>query len=462
MIFADSIVFILQVSLIRDSIFLQTMKPKNNQESKKQDELFKPRFELFINLKHPLVQMANKIDWGYFDREFGVGFDDKRGRPALPTRLMVALTYLKYLHDLSDEAVVSMFLENNYWQYFCGYEVFQTEFPCDPSSMTRWRKRVGEEGAEKILSATLHLAHEFGFINGTECERVIADTTVQEKNIAFPTDAKLVARMTEYLVAAAVERGVALRQSYARVNQHLLLKCGRYAHAKQFKRSKRALKKLKTHLGRVIRDIDRKVPVFDEKLKELMIMGRKIQSQERYSENKIYSIHEPKVDCIAKGKAHKPYEFGCKAGIIVTAKNNWVVGAKAFSGNPYDGATLKAAINQTEKLTGVTVKQSFLDKGYRGSAHHPDHVSVFLSGRRNLPPILKRLLKRRSSIEPIIGHLKSEHRLNVNRLKGIEGDRLNVILSGSAFNLKKIMNKIFFWLRILLAKWNWESELQLK
>jgi len=436
------------------------MKPKNELETKRQDELFKPRFELFIDLKHPLVAMAKKIDWSYFDQEFGASFDEKKGRPGLSTRLMVGLTYLKYLYDVSDDSVVSMFLENNYWQYFCGYEHFQTEFPCDSSSMTRWRKRVGEAGAEKILAATLHLAHEFGFLKGQECERVIADTTVQEKNIAFPTDAKLVTKMTEYLVNAAAERGIALRQSYQRVNKHLLHKYSRYAHAKQFKRARRALRKLKTHLGRVIRDIDRKVPEFDEQLKEFMIQARKILNQERNSENKIYSIHEPKVDCISKGKAHTPYEFGCKASIVVTAKNNWVIGAKAFNGNPYDGATLKPAIEQAEKITGITVKESFVDKGYRGSAHHPDHVRVFLSGRKNLPPILKKLLKRRSSIEPIIGHLKSEHRLDRNRLKGTEGDALNVILSGSSFNLKKIMNRIFFWLLALIKNLGPEPKFQ--
>lgn len=450
----------MQGLLVCGVISLQTMKPKNLEKEQNQSELFKPRFELFIDLKNPLVQMSKKIDWSYFEKEFGESFDDKQGRPGLSTRLMVALTYLKYLYDVSDERVVTTFLENVYWQYFCGYEFFQTEFPCDSSSMTRWRKRIGEEGAEKMLAATLDLAHDFGFLRNIDCEQVIVDTTVQEKNITFPTDAKLVAKMTKYLVGAARSRNVGLRQSYERVNSHLLVKYARYAHAKQFKRSRKALKKLKTHLGRVIRDIDRKLPDQDKKMKELMEMGRKILIQERDSKNKIYSIHEPKVDCISKGKARIPYEFGCKAGLVVTAKNNWVVGAKAFTGNPYDGATLKKSIEQTEKLTGITVKNSFVDKGFKGKKHHPEHVRVYVSGRRNLPPILKKLLKRRSSIEPIIGHLKAEHRLDVNRLKGIPGDQLNVILSGSVFNLKKIMNRIFLWLHSLIEKMTLELQIQ--
>lgn len=449
----------MQVIGFYDSISLQTMKPKTT-ENPPQEDLFKPRFRNFINMRHPLVKLADRIDWRHFDVEFGGTYAENVGRPGLPTRLMVALTYLKYIYDVSDELVVEMFLENNYWQYFCGYEFFQTEFPCDSSSMTRWRKRVGEEGAEKILEATLHLAHELGFLKPDDCKKIIVDTTVQEKNIVFPTDAKLSYRMLEYLVKAANERRIKLRQSYLRVGKHLLSKYGRYAHVKQFNRSKRSLKKLKTYLGRVIRDIDRKTVELDPKLKELMILARRVHAQERESKDKIYSIHEPAVDCISKGKAHKKYEFGCKAGIVITAKNNWVIGAKAFHGNPYDGATLKSSIAQAEKITGITVEESFVDKGYRGKIHHPDHVQVFISGRRNLPDILKKLLKRRSSIEPVIGHLKNERRMDVNRLKGVLGDQLNVIFSGSAFNLKKVMNHLLLCLKILIRKMGLEPKFQ--
>lgn len=425
------------------------MKPKSSENEEKQLELGRVRLATFLNMQHELVRLADAMDWQEFAEKFGEKYNDRNGRPALPTRLMVALTYLKYLYDLSDEAVVQQFLESGYWQYFCGFEYFQHEPPCDSSSLTRWRKRLGEDGAEKLLTETLAVAHKLGLITLRECERVIVDTTVQEKNITFPTDSKLINKARENLVKLAKKRNVDLRQTYTFKGKHEAHKCSRYLHAKQFNRAKTSIKKQKTYLGRVIRDIERKFPNPDEEMKQALVLAKKIKWQERESKNKIFSIHEPHVECISKGKARTAYEFGNKVSFTITAKDPWVIGAKSFFGKPFDGATLKQAIEQTEKLTGKVVKEIYVDKGYRGKDHHPDGKMVLISGRKKLKPRLQKFLKRRSSIEPIIGHAKHDHRMETNLLKGIDGDKINPILAGSAFNLRKILRSfflfIFYW-----------------
>jgi len=436
------------------------MKPKNSEQDTPQSELFQTRLESFLNLKHPLVRLSETIDWEFFEKEFGAAFND-RGRPALPTRLMVALTYLKHTYDLSDEELVWQFLENGYWQYFCGYEYFQHEFPCDSSSMTRWRKRLGEKGAEKLLSETLRAAHERGLLKKAHLGQVIVDTTVQEKNIAFPTDAKLCAKAAEVLVKQAEVHGIILRQKYPRVLKHLQAKYSRYAHARQYRRARAALKKIKTILGRIVRDIERKSADLPQGFIEKMNIARTLLEQKRESTNKIYSIHEPAVECISKGKAHKKYEFGCKAGVVTTVKSNFVIGAMALHGRPYDGHTLIPAIEQAERLTGRKIEDIFVDKGYRGSDHHPVGKRVYISGRKHLSRRLKKLLRRRSAIEPVIGHMKSDHRLSRNLLKGIEGDKFNPILAAAAFNMRKILVSFFLFLAWLSQKTKMESQIAL-
>lgn len=385
-----------------------------------------------------MVKLANRMDWAYFDTQFGPSFSDQ-GRPGLPTRLMVGLTYLKHTYDLGDEALVEGFLENAYWQYFCGFEYFQHTFPCDSSSLTRWRKRLGEEGCAKLLSETLRLAHEEKLLKAAHLQEVVADTTVQEKNITHPTDAKLLHRARMKLVRAAKFRKIKLRQSYERVGKLMVFKQSKYAHAKQFKRSRKAVKKLKVYLGRVYRDVRRKCSQPDEELKGLLALSKKLLFQNKDTKNKLYSLHEPDVDCISKGKSHKPYEFGCKTSVISTVVSNWVIGVKSFHGNPYDGATLKASVLDAEVNTGVLVTRVFADKGYRGAKYWPERAEVLISGRKRLKARLKKLLKRRSAVEPIIGHLKHDHRLSRNLLKGKLGDHLNALLAGTAFNLKKLI-----------------------
>jgi IS5 family transposase len=417
---------------------LQNMKPRQSENQDSQAQLFKIPLKSFLNPSHPLVVLSHGIAWQYFDQEFGESFSD-RGRPGLPTRLMAALTYLKHTYNLSDERLVEEFLENAYWQYFCGFEYFQHEFPCDSSSLTRWRKRLGEEGCQKLLNETLRLAYSARILPVKHLQEVIVDTTVQEKNITHPTDAKLLHRMRVQLVNAAKERKIKLRQSYERVSKLLLLKQSKYAHAKQYKRAQAATKKLRTLLGRVLRDILRQSSNRDEKLKALLSLASRLYWQKKSDSPKLYSLHEPAVDCISKGKSHKPYEFGCKTSIVTTARLNWVIGVQSFHGNPFDGHTLKEAIQDVEQNTGVTIQNIFADKGYRGSKHWPEGKTVLLSGRRRLKPTLKKLLKRRSAIEPVIGHMKQDHRLSRNLLKGILGDHINGILAGTAFNFRKIL-----------------------
>lgn len=424
------------------------MKPKQSENESNQLELGRVRLATFLNMEHEFVRLSDAMDWDEFGRKFGEKFDDRMGRPALPTRLMVGLTYLKYLFDLSDEATVERFICDPYWQYFCGFEYFQHEAPCDSSSLTRWRKRLGDDGAEKLLTETLAVAHKLGLITLNDCKRVIVDTTVQEKNITFPTDSKLINKARENLVKAAKAEGIDLRQTYTFKGKHEAHRCSRLIHANQFNRAKTSIKKQKTYLGRVFRDVKRKCGEPSEKLLNAMRVAQKVMLQDRTSKNKIYSIHEPHVECISKGKARQPYEFGNKVSFAITAKNNWIVGMKSFFDRPYDGATLKPAIKQVERLTGVQVEEIYVDKGYRGKVHHPEGKLTLISGRKKLRPVLQKFLRRRSSVEPVIGHSKADHRMETNLLKGIEGDQINPILSGSAFNLRKIMRSFFlyfFW-----------------
>jgi IS5 family transposase len=420
------------------------MKPKDRNGEGNQAELFRARLDNIIDPAHPLYKLASGINWSVFEKEFGELYVENFGRPGLPTRLMVGLHYLKHTYDVSDERVVETFLENPYWQYFCGYQYFQHRFPCDPSSLTRWRKRVGAEGIEKLLKETIETAKRERELKPSDIERVNVDTTVQEKAIAFPTDARLYHKMRAVLVREAKKAGIEMRQTYERVSKRALRKQGSYAHAQQSKRASKEIKRLKTFLGRVVRDLLRKCQNPSEKLLDLLFIAERVLTQEKHEGHKVYSIHAPEVECISKGKAHKKYEFGCKVSVVTTSRKGWIVGIDALTGNPYDGHSLKAAINQVEKLTNQKPKQAFVDKGYRGKEHHPEGVAVYISGRRGLSRRLLGWLQRRSAIEPVIGHAKADHRLDRNFLLGRVGDRINAMLSGCGFNLRKLLRAFFF------------------
>lgn len=325
-----------------------------------------------------------------------------------------------------------------YWQFFCGCEYFEHELPRHPTSLVKWRKRIGTSGIEKLLTETLSTAKREQALRESEIKRVNVDTTVQEKAIAFPTDARLYHKARRALVRAAHARGIALRQTYARLGKHALARQGRYSHAKQMKRARRETKRLRLYLGRVIRDIRRKCPEPGAALRLLLERAGRILEQQRHDRKKLYSVHAPEVECIAKGKAHKPYEFGCKVAVVTTAKTNWVVGIDAVHENPYDGAVLSPAIKQVERITAIRPLAAFVDRGFKGTVHHPQGVAVYVSGRKRLTRTWKAMLRRRSAIEPVIGHLKGEHKMERNHLLGKDGDRINAMLTGCGFNLRKL------------------------
>ena len=379
--------------------------------------------------------MAESIDWQSFEEKFGRVVKASGGRPALATRLMVGLHYLKALYDESDESVVSKWVENPYWQHFCGERVFQHELPCHPTSLVKWRKQIGVDGFEQLLGQIIQTAMRTAVLKPKEIERVNVDTTVQEKAVAFPTDARLYHHARTTLVREARKRGIDLRQSYVRVGKYAFFKQSRYRVARQLKRARKYTRKLRTYLGRMIRDIERKLPQPDAEMAVLLNRAKRIEQQQRSDANKIYSMHAPEVECIAKGKVYKRYDFGCKVVLVTTSASNWIVGTAAVHGHPYDGATLSDVMMQTSQLTGIAPKQAAVDKGFRGSKHHPDGLQVLVAGTRKFKGVLKRLVKRRSAIEPVIGHVKHDHALGRNFLKGQQGDRINALLATCGFNL---------------------------
>lgn len=423
------------------------MQPKSRPP---QCELFGARLSELLNPEHPLYVLAERMDWPQFDVAIDACYAEELGRPGVNTRLMVGLLYLKHAFDESDESVVARWVENPYWQFFCGCQYMQHELPIDPSSLSRWRKRVGAERLEKLLEATIRAALAIGALRPQEFQKVNVDTTVQEKAIAFPTDARLYHKMRLALVRRATSLGIRLRQNYRFKGKKLLAKQGRYAHARQMKRAAKMTRGLKTILGRVLRDIERKAgkiqgQIADEPLRELVAMARRLLQQTRTSKNKIYSVHAPEVECLAKGKAHKRYEFGCKASVATTSKSNWVVGTHALHGNPYDGHTLRGAIAQVERLTGHSPQDVMVDQGYRGHGYEGSAiVHVVRSIPKRATRAVRRMLKRRAAIEPTIGHLKSGNRMDRNYLTGQEGDRINALLSAAGYNLRKLLRWVVF------------------
>ena len=414
------------------------MRPKPQYEK---PDLFKNRLDQMINIKHPLVILGQRLDWSGFEQEFGATYHDSNGRPGSPIRVYVGLHYLKHTFNESDESVLDRFIENPYWQYFCGYEYFQHTFPIDSSSMTRFRKRVGWEKLEHLLKELLSTANREGYLTERDLEHVNVDTTVQEKAISFPTDARLYYKMREVLVSYAKEHSIILRQNYRRLSRGCLIKQSRYAHAKQFRRAGRQTKQLKTYPGRVYRDIQRKAKQPDEQLNHLLYLAERLLKQGKSSKNKLYSIHAPEVECISKGKAHKRYEFGCKVSVSSTSRKNWVVGVEALHGNPYDGHTLDGSIRKVESLTGKKVKNAYVDLGYRGH-NYKGQAQVHIVDSRKMKKLTRSVrnwFKRRSAIEPVIGHLKSDNRMQRNQLKGKDGDHINAILSACGFNMRKLM-----------------------
>lgn len=396
-----------------------SMKPKAQEKSNTED-LFRNRLENIINMRHELVTLSEAINWNFLESKVSEFYSDE-GRPGLPLRLIAGIQLLKQMYNLSDEAVCERWICDPYFQYFCGEEYFQHELQLDRSSMTQFRKRMGEEFCIALLQESLNTAHQLGALETKQMDKVITDTTVQPKAVTFPTDAKLCYKALIQLANLAKKNGVELRQSYVRIGKQLSIMSGRYRHAKQMKRAKKAENKLKKRLGRVIRDIERKI-VGKEELEiifaEALMKANQIFTQEKTDSDKLYSWHAPEVECIAKGKAHKPYEFGCKVSITTNLNpapaGHFVLHTKALHGRPYDGHTLKQVITEYETQTGIKAKRSYVDRGYRWH-DKIEGCQVFKSGqKRGVTKAIKKELRRRSVVEPLIGHLKNEGRMGRN------------------------------------------------
>ena len=429
------------------------MRPKQQKKADHND-LFKARLDQIINMKHELVSLADKIDWSWLDEQIAPYFSG-HGRPGEPVRFIIGMFILKHTYALSDEQVWDRWVESPYFQYFTGEEFFQHELPHERSGMSHWRNRIGDT-LDVLLQESLRIAHDTGALKKSDLARVTVDTTVQPKNITFPTDAKLLLVAIQQLGKLAKEYDVPLRQSYARVAKRAAIKVGRYAHAKQFKRMNREIKFLRTRLGRVTRDIRRKT-MGDEALAAAfavpLIKASQFRGQKQRQRGwKLYSWHAPETECIAKGKAHKPYEFGVKVSLTTTNKRakggQFILHAKALPGNPYDGHTLAEVLAETQALTGREIERVYVDKGYVGHKA-PKPMRVFRSGqKRGVHGQIKKELRRRSAIEPVIGHCKADGHLDRNYLKGRHGDQINAVMSAVGYNFRLILK----WLRALLCK----------
>ncbi|MDP6706917.1 MAG: IS5 family transposase [Alphaproteobacteria bacterium] len=429
------------------------MRPKQPKKAD-HDDLFRARLDQIINMRHELVVLAEKIDWVWLDEQLAGYFSDE-GRPAEPVRFMIGMFLLKHTYDLADEQLWERWVHDPYFQYFTGEDFFQHELVHERSGMSHWRKRIGDK-LEILLQETLRIAHDTGALRKRDLARVTIDTTVQPKNITFPTDAKLLETAIQQLGKLARQHDVRLRQSYTRVAKRAAMMAGRYAHAKQFKRMNREIKRLRTRLGRLIRDIGRQIDG-DEALQEAFAIPLAKASQIRRQKQrqrgwKLYSWHAPEVECIGKGKARAPYEFGVKVSLTTTNKRakggQFILHAKALPGNPYDGHTLKEVWEETEALTGREIERVYVDKGYRGH-NGPKPLRVFKSGqKRGVHGQIKRELRRRSAIEAVIGHCKTDGHLDRNFLKGRLGDQINAVTSAVGYNIRLILK----WLRHLLYK----------
>ena len=429
------------------------MRPKKSETTGSTD-LFRARLDQIINLQHELVQLAGKIDWDWIDGEIAPLYSDQ-GRPGIETRFLIGLLLLKHIYALSDEGVCERWVYDPYFQHFTGEEFFQHVFPHERSDLSHWRKRLGDK-LELLLAESLRVAHESGALRTRDLARVTVDTTVQPKAITFPTDAKLLHAAIKGLNRLAQRHGVRLRQSYLRIAKRAAMMAGRYAHAKQFNRHRRELRLLRTRLGRIIRDIRRKItgqPEIEAAFEWPLSRATQIRSQQQRQRGwKLYSFHAPEVECIGKGKASAPYEFGVKASIVTTNARapggQFVLHTKTLPGNPYDGHTLGSIIEDTERLTGREIERAYVDKGYRGhAAANPRRV--FISGqKRGVFGAIRRELKRRSAIEAVIGHMKTDGHLGRCYLKGRDGDAANAILTAVGHNLRLVLT----WLRILCAQ----------
>ena len=429
-------------------------KPGEHQMS-----IFEVALESFIDMNHELVLLSRQIDWEEVESEFAEYYCADNGRPSVPIRTMVGMMLLKSIYNLSDEGVVARWMENPYMQYFTGEKVFQKRPPMNPIDMTKFRKRIGEKGAEKIFKLSLMV--NAAEITDKEMKQVMIDSTVQEKNITFPTDAKLYRKIVERVLKLSRREGIELRRTYTREMKSLKLKVRFMNHPTRMKEGRKAVKRMRTIARAMVNDIARKMDRLQlQQYRKDIELYLRVINQERSDKDKVYSLHEPEVECISKGKEHKKYEFGNKSGIAKTG-SGLIVSALAFSGNPYDGRTLSAHWEQIRRLTGYTPKEALTDRGYRGKKCVGDmDISIPTSGTPAQNYYQKRKPRKkfckRAGIEPVIGHLKSDHRMMRNYLKGTLGDGINTLMAAAAYNMRHWMNKnalssFVSWLKTLVG-----------
>jgi transposase, IS5 family len=409
--------------------------------SKKQNTAqfgFYSTFEEQLSHQHPLYILANTINWNIFEEAFSKLYSDE-GRPAKPIRLMVSLIILKHIRNISDESVVEQWFENIYYQYFSGEKSYACGAPCEASELVHFRNRIGTQGIELIFKESIR-------VNGKDGRQreATTDTTVQEKNITYPTDNKLHRKIIKKCIAIAEKQDLELRQSYTRTLKKLLMDQRFRNHPKNKGKARKADKKVKTIAGRLVRELERKLP--PSLYQDTLALFKQVLAQKKTDTNKVYSLHEPHVQCISKGKEHKKYEFGSKVSIITTKNTGVIIGAINLEKNVHDSKTLQPALEQQQRLTGITLKNNFVDRGYRGVKE--------VSGTKIIIPDtpaknrtlyekqkLRKGFKRRAAIEPRIGHLKQDHRLSRNFYRGIKGDNINVMLAAAAMNFKRMINK---------------------
>ena len=449
------------------------------------DDFFRARLDSMIDMRHPLVVLATRMPWAdieaalapvlaHKDRSGRVVQDadlfgptaqlagaglSNAGRPRLALRLMVALLYLKHAFNLSDEELCERWSENVVWQFFSGMAYYEPRLPCDATQIGRFRRVLGEAGVEQLLKSTIEASVSMGVVKKAEFEMIIVDTTVQEKAIAHPTDSRLL-EIARHKVASAAKRcGIALKQTFAKQGKELRRKAGGYAHAKQFKRLRRTVKRQRTILGSLMRDAQRGLESISQgvagheptalaitELMKWLERAERIRTQHRHSRNKLYALHAPEVECIGKGKARKPYEFGVKVSLAVTHKHGLMVGARAFPGNPYDGHTLAEQLEQTNTLLqdiGVLPTTAVVDLGFRGVDEACAPVQIIHRGKfKSLDAQQRKWLKRRQAIEPAIGHTKSDNRMDRCWLSGSTGDALHAVLCAAGFNIRWLLRAI--------------------